>query len=116
MYKYFTFKDTLKYTDILQHLFDSYNNSYHSSIKTKPTLVTQENENHIWHTLYDHDLIDGSNVFKFHVGDKVRLAKLKGHFEKGYITNFTSEIFTISKRIGTLPPVYKIKDLSGEEI
>ena len=66
--------------------------------------------------LYENDLIDGPTKFKFHVGDRVRLAKKKGHFEKGYTTNFTSEIFIVSKRIARTPPVYKIKDLNGEEI
>lgn len=116
MYKYFTYKDTLKYTNVLQDIFDSYNNTYHTSIKTKPSLVSQENENHIWHILYDKDLIDGPIKFKFHIGDKVRLSKLKGTFEKGYTTTFTKEIFVISKRIARNPPVYKIKDLEGEEI
>lgn len=116
MYKYFTHKDTLKYTDIIQHITTSYNNTYHSSIKTKPRLVSQENEDHVWHILYDKDLVDGPVRFKFHIGDKVRLSKLKGVFEKGYTTAFTKEIFTISKRIARNPPVYKIKDLNGEEI
>ena len=116
LYKYFTYAKTYKYTDVLQDLVDSYNNTYHSSIKTKPVLVTQENENHIWHVLYDRDLIDGTIKFKFHVGDKVRLSKVKGTFEKGYTTNFTSELFTISKRIGRTPPVYKVKDVDNNEI
>ena len=116
MYKYFTYKNTLNYTNILQDLIKSYNNSYHTSIKTKPSLVTKQNEDHIWHVLYDHDLINGKTPFKFHVGDRVRLAKKKGHFEKGYTTNFTTELFEVSKRIARSPPVYKIKDLNGEEI
>ena len=116
MYKYFTYKNTLNYTNILQDLIYSYNHSYHTSIKTKPSLVTKQNEDHIWHILYDHDVIDGKTPFKFHVGDKVRLAKKKGTFEKGYTTNFTKEIFEISKRIARNPPVYVIKDKSGDEI
>ena len=66
--------------------------------------------------MYDHDLIDGPTRFKFHVGQKVRLYKKKGHFDKGYLSNFTNEIFVVSKRIARNPPVYKIKDLNGEEI
>ena len=116
MYKYFTHKNTLNYTNILQDLLHSYNNTYHSSIKTKPSLINEKNEDNIWHILYDHDLMDGKTKFKFHVGDRVHLAKKKGHFEKGYTTNFTSEIFTVSKSIDRSPPVYKIEDLNNEEI
>ncbi|XP_031554465.1 uncharacterized protein LOC116291433 [Actinia tenebrosa] len=100
LYKYFTHKNTLKYTDVLQQLFDSYNDSYHTSIKTKPSMVTQENEEHIWHILYDKDLIDGPIKFEFHVGDKVRLSKLKGTFEKGLFRKALPFLASASKQAG----------------
>ena len=61
-------------------------------------------------------IIKHKTPFKFHIGDKVRLAKKKGTFEKGYTTNFTKEIFVISKRIARNPPVYVVKDENEEEI
>jgi hypothetical protein len=41
---------------------------------------------------------------------------MKRTFEKGYLPNFSKEIFTISKKIPRDPPVYKLKDLDGEEL
>ena len=41
---------------------------------------------------------------------------MKRTFEKGYLPNFSKEIFTISKQIPRDPPVYKLKDLDGEEL
>ena len=37
-------------------------------------------------------------------------------FEKGYLPNFSKEIFTVSKQIPHDPPVYKLKDYDGEEL
>jgi hypothetical protein len=41
---------------------------------------------------------------------------MKRTFEKGYLPNFSKEIFIISKQIPRDPPVYKLKDLDGEEL
>lgn len=56
------------------------------------------------------------NKFKFQVGDQVRIKKEKLTFEKGYEANFTQEIFTVSQRNCKPLPVYKLKDLRGEEL
>ena len=53
---------------------------------------------------------------KFKVGDRVRITKKKGKFEKGYTTRWTKEIFVINKILNTNPITYTIKDLKGEEI
>ena len=53
---------------------------------------------------------------KFSVGDKVRISKKKGIFEKGYTPKWTEEMFTISKIQYTDPITYKITDHNGEEI
>jgi hypothetical protein len=44
MYRYFTFKSTQRYTDVLQSLVDSYNGSFHRSIKMAPRDVCVDNE------------------------------------------------------------------------
>ena len=44
MCKYFTAKNTLTYINVLPQLVKSYNNTYHRSIKMKPTQVTKANE------------------------------------------------------------------------
>ncbi len=53
---------------------------------------------------------------KFAVGDKVTISRKKGAFEKGYTSNWTEELFTVSDIQNTNPVTYKIKDLNGEEI
>ena len=67
----------------------------------------------MWETLYDND-VDKRVRFKFQVGDRVRISKVKRMFEKSYLPNFTKEMFTISKRFARQVPVYKLKDDAGE--
>ena len=54
--------------------------------------------------------------YKFEVGDQVRIGKMKRTFEKGYLPNFSKEIFTVSQQIPRQPSVYKLKDYDQEEL
>lgn len=113
MWRYFTANNTRRYIDILPQLVDSYNNSWHRSIKCKPNEVTMFNAQEVWKTLYG-DLLNKYDSFKFKINDTVRISKLKGTFEKGYTPNWSTEIFRISKRLKG--PKYKLRDLQGEII
>ena len=53
---------------------------------------------------------------KYSPGDKVRIVREKGKFEKGYEPNFTMEIFTVRQALPRDPPVYRIQDQKGEVI
>ena len=53
---------------------------------------------------------------KFKVGDHVRISKYKNIFVKGYIPNWSEEVFVFSKIKNTVPWTYVISDLNGEEI
>ena len=55
-------------------------------------------------------------VPKFKVGDHVRISKYKNMFAKGYTPNWPEEVFVIKKVRNTVPWIYVIKDLNGEEI
>ena len=116
MWRYFTAKRTRRYIDVLQDLVDSYNKSKHRSIQKKPINVTQENEREVWHTLYGEREKKDPPKYKFEIGDQVRISKMKRTFEKGYLPNFSKEIFTVSQQIPRDPPVYKLKDYDQEEL
>ena len=53
---------------------------------------------------------------KFQVDDHVRISKYKNIFAKGYVPNWSEEVFLISKIKKTVPWTYVISDLNGEEI
>jgi hypothetical protein len=55
-------------------------------------------------------------VWKFKLEDKVRISRYKNIFQKGYLPNWTEEIFTIAKRLPTFPVTYGLIDLTGDDI
>lgn len=115
IYRYFTAKNTRRYIDILDKIVNSYNNSYHRSIKMKPVEVTDENALQVKANLYP-PTTNLKVQFRFKVGDLVRLAKEKSAFSKGYEQGWTLEQFKVAKHLPRVPPVYKLVDLNGEEI
>ena len=53
---------------------------------------------------------------KFKVADHVRIWKYKNIFAKGYVPNWSEEVFVVSKIKNTVPWTYVVSDLSAEEI
>ena len=53
---------------------------------------------------------------KFKIGDHVRISKYKNIFAKGYMPNWSEEIFIISKIKNAVSWAYVLNDLNGEEI
>ena len=53
---------------------------------------------------------------KFTAGDHVRISKYKNIFAKGYVPNWSEEIFVIKKVKNSVPWTYVINDLNNEEI
>ena len=99
MWRYFTAKKTMRYIDTLPDLVYLYNHTIHRSIKRKPVDVTAKNKKQVWHTLYaNHDEVKHPK-YKFKIGDQVRISKIKRTFDKGYLPNFSKEIFTMSKQV-----------------
>ena len=113
MWKYFTYRNTLRFVDVLSDMLASYNDSYHSAIKTSPSRVTIYNEDEIRRILYPRT---SKTKWKFDVGDKVRLSQAKREFKKGYLPGWTREIFVISARIPTTPSTYRIVDEGDETV
>ena len=116
MWRYFSFANTFRYIDILQELVDGYNNSYHRSINMKPVNVNVMNAQDVWKTLYIKKGKTRPVRYKFKVGDQVRISKFKRTFTKGYLPNWTEEVFSIIQRLPRSPPVYRIQEYDGTPI
>jgi hypothetical protein len=114
LWRHFTKTQSYHYLNVLPDLVSAINHSYHRSIKLRPVDVSGKNEKQVWKTLYGSD--SKPIEFKFEVGDKVRVTKHRGPFKKGYLPNFTEEIFTVSERLARYPPVYRIKDYLSESV
>ena len=112
MWKYFTHRETLTYVDVLSEMVASYDHTVHRTIGIPPAEVTWANQTTVSKRLYGRK---GPNKsYKFSPGDRVRLSKAKRTFKKGYLPNWTEELFMVVKCIETRPPVYLVKDDRGE--
>lgn len=110
IYKIFTHRKSYKYIDILQKVLDSYNNSVHRSHGYAPNRVTPKLEPVIFQKLYGYKT---DVKYNYDVGQQVRISKSKKTFRRGYLPNWTDEVFTIYKHFLTNPPTYLLKDLKG---
>ena len=97
------------YIDKLDDILKEYNNTYHKTIKMKPINIKDNTYINFEKEVNNKDL-------KFKVGDYVRISKYKNIFAKGYMPNWSEEVFIISKIKNTVPWTYVINDLNGEEI
>ena len=97
------------YIDKLDDIVNKYNNTYHTTIKMKPVDVKDN-------TYINADKEINNKDLKFKVGDRVRISKYKNTFGKGYMPNWSEEVFVIKKVKNTVPWTYVINDLNGEEI
>ena len=109
IYKYMTSISKNVYIDKLDDIVDEYNNTYHTTIKMKPIDIK------------DNTYINTSKEInnkdpKFKVGDRVRISKYKNIFAKGYMPNWSEEVFVIKKIKNTVPWTYVINDLNDEQI
>ena len=108
IYKYITSISKNVYIDKLDDVVRKYNNTYHTSIKMKPVDVKDN-------TYIDFKKEVNDKNPKFKVGDHVRISKYKNIFAKGYMPNWSEEIFIIKKIKNTVPWTYVLNDLNGDE-
>lgn len=114
LWRYFTANLTQNWTKVLQDTLHAYNHSIHRSIGLKPADVNSDNVDRVRQSFKQKRVITKSDL---HVGDKVRISKVKSVFAKGYLPNWTEEVFTVSA-VNTkhAPITYKLKDYHGEVI
>ena len=89
-YKYMTSISKNVYIDKLDDIVDEYNNTYHTTIKMKPTDVKDN-------TYINTDREVNDKGPKFKPGDHVRIPKYKIFFAKVYTPNWSEEVFVIKK-------------------
>ena len=105
LYKHMTATGKNVYYDVLDDVVSKYNNTKHSTIKMKPKDVKNDNKRVY---IDEHNEKDTTK--------SVRISKFKNIFAKGYIPNWSREIFIVNKINDTVPYTYNIKDLNDEEI
>ena len=109
IYNYMTSISKNVYIDKLNDIVKEDNNTYHTSIKMKPVDVKDNADSDVKKEIND-------KYPKFKISDHVRISKYKNIFAKGYMPNWSEEIFVIKKIKNAVPWTYVINDLNGEEI
>ena len=115
LFKQFEIQGSYKWVAILPKLVRQYNNKIHSTTKMKPNSVKKSHEKQLLNTVYKTE-INTSKHEKFEIGDIVRISKYRSIFSKGYLPNWSTELFKIASRNYTVPESYRIKDMNGEVI
>ena len=110
--KYFWKNKTKRYLDVLHTIVDNYNKTPHRSIGMPPIKVNRSNTEQVFKKLYKDYAIKTDPRLK--VGDKVRIARLKTIFEKGYTRRWSLELYSIvsAKSRGGVD-YYKVADENG---
>ena len=114
IYKYMTSISKNEYIDKLDDIVDEYNNAYHKTINMKPIDVKDNTHIDLAELHSEKEVNDKDPKFK--IGDHVRISKYKNIFAKGYMPNWSEEVFIISKIKNTVPWAYVINYLNGKEI
>ena len=118
MWRAFTHRGNYRWMDILQPMVDAYNRSHHRTLGRRPIDVNKHNETRVWLHLYGK--LKKPSVRKkatFQVGQRVRISKAKGLFEKGYKPNWSEEIFSVHSINRKYEPItYRLSDSWGEVI
>ena len=116
IWRFFTHSLRQKWTRVLQDAVYAYNHSVHRSTGRKPADVTQA----VVGDMREHE----ANKPKrpkgkddIQEGDSVRISKVKSVFDKGYLPNWTEEVFTVAEVNRKYNPIsYKLKDYNNEII
>ena len=109
IFKHMTTISKNVYIDVLNDIVNKYNNTVHKTIKIKPIDVTNNS-----YAEYNED--SNKKGPKFKVNDHVRTSKYKNIFAKGYVPNWSEEVFIVNEINNTVPWTYTISDLNGEKI
>ena len=126
MWRYFTHVGNYRWIDVLQDFVRAYNNAPHRSLDNgRLTPVQASDHRYVERLRQKHEskppqrvtMRNPSSLPKLAIGDYVRLSKAKKHFDKGYLPNWTEEVFQVVKIISKFKPIqYKVQDWSRNVI
>ena len=120
IWRYFTEHKTKRYIGVLPDIVRTLNHSISRPIMMRPVDVNKRNQFRVWERLYRGCLPRmfgaGDAKYKFKLGDRVRVARWRKIFDKGYTPTFSKEVYTVCDRVPRRWPVYKLQDDSGEQL
>jgi len=103
LYKYFTYKNTYRYIDVLPKYVKAYNDTVHSTSGMEPSKVSDSYTLALWKRMEEKRCSIRTIRARFRVGQHVRISKEKMKFGKGAEQNYSREIFRVVKVIERWP-------------
>jgi hypothetical protein len=119
LYRYFAYKNTYRYIDVLPKFVRAYNDTVHSTTGMAPSRVTEAYVLAIWKRMQrkNKNVRIAKAPLTFRVGQHVRISKEKMRFAKAAEQTFSTEISKVAKVIERSPrAVYELEDLDGSTI
>lgn len=105
------------WVEVLKSVTESYNATYHRSIKVRHKAVSQKDQARLWKLQYKSNAGKAPPAFKFNVWDHVRISHLRKPFDREYDERWTIEYFVVDTRYikhGLL--FYTLKDTLDEKV
>lgn len=117
LFKFLTSDLSSRYIDKIQSITRLMNKRTHSTTGIAPDKINDKNVLKIWNHVKCKQIKDQKRKkTSLNNGDYVRTSKIKDNFEKGYLPNYTDEIFKISRKTNRKPPVFNLVDYKDDEI
>ena len=130
--RFMVYNKTRRWVDALADITDSYNNTFHGTIKMTPKEALSTEDPVLWNRQYARvspaktrrkvdglppKKLRGRPLYNFKVGDVVRLSKIPGTYDKETDKKWTDELFTVTTRsLNQGIPKYEVKDFANEPI
>ena len=108
IYKYMTSMSKNVYINKLDDAVNKYNNTYHTTIKMKPVDAKSS-------TYIDSSKEINNKNPEFKIGDIGRISKYENIFAKGYVLNWSEEVFVITKVKNSVLWTYVNSDFKDKE-
>lgn len=121
LFKFMTHSGSRRFVDVIPKIVNAYNNSYHRTIKMRPSDVNENNSSRVFQNIYgfrtkrDYLLNKRSKGKLINEGQLVRVKHPFGPLDKGYFANWKDETFRIKASVRKERPTYRIVNGKGEE-
>lgn len=118
IFKFFTHEKSKRWLEIIENIVGAYNKTPHSSHGYKPGEIKPRHVDDVFNKLYGKLAQKRKPAPKFKIGDKVRIAKTRLTFQKGYQQSFSDTVFRIAASVPESVPVtsYKLETLDGKPV
>lgn len=122
IYKILTSKLSHRWLEYLPAVTKLINSRYHRVIGCAPRDVNDSNILQVWQHIQqvrareDAKFLRKKEQADISVGDFVRLAKNKHFMDKGFLPQWTDEVFKVTRNVKRKPQIYNIVDENGEEV